>query len=212
MKLIIFGATGGTGRLLVEQALAQGHAVTAFVRNPTKLAVEHANLNIVEGDVMDLASVVRAMQGQEAVLAALGAPALKSGTVRSDGTRNIVRAMENTGVRRFVCQTSLGYGDSRQVLNMAPFHFRYFVVPFFLRGVFADHERQEECIKRSDLDWIIVRPGTLTDGERTGVFRHGFPATDKTITVSISRADVAGFMLQQLTDDAYLRNTPGLSY
>lgn len=212
MKLLIFGATGGTGRLLVEQALAQGHAVTAFVRNPAKLAIEHANLKIVQGDVMDLASVERAMQGQEAVLAALGAPAMKSGTVRSDGTRNIVRAMEKAGVRRLVCQTSLGYGDSRQVLNMAPFHFRYFVVPFFLRSVFADHARQEDYIKGSNLDWIIVRPGNLIDGARTGVFQHGFPATDRTITVSISRADVADFMLQQLTDDTYLRKTPGLSY
>lgn len=120
--------------------------------------------------------------------------------------------MEKTGIRRLVCQTSLGYGDSVQVLDRTPFYFRHIIVPFFLRRAFADHELQEDLVKRSSLDWIIVRPGNLTDGERTGRYRHGFSASDKTITVNISRADVADFMLSQLSDDAYLRKTAGLSY
>lgn len=212
MKLLIFGATGGTGRQLVEQSLEQGHAVTAFARNPTQLDIKHPNLKIVQGDVMDFASVQRAMQGQEAVLSALGSPANKIGTIRSEGTRNIMRAMEMTGIRRFVCQTSLGYGDSRKVLNRTPFIFKYIIVPFILRKGFADHALQEEYIKHSQLDWIIVRPGNLTDGNRTGVYRHGFPANDQAIKVKISRADVAEFMLKQLTDNKYLKKTPGLSY
>jgi putative NADH-flavin reductase len=161
---------------------------------------------------MDPVSVERAMPGHDAVLAALGAPARDNGKVRSEGTRNIISAMEKTGIRRLVCQTSLGYGDSLQVLDRTPFYFRRIIVPFFLRRAFADHGLQEDFIKRSSLDWIIVRPGNLTDGERTGRYRHGFPASDKAITVNISRADVADFMLSQLVDDAYLRKTPGLSY
>ena len=212
MKLIVFGATGGTGQHLVKQALAQGHMVTAFVRNPAKFGVSHTGLRIVQGDVLDAASVEQAVSGHDAVLAALGAPARDTNKVRSEGTRNIISAMEKTGVRRLVCQTSLGYGDSIQVLDRTPFYFRHIIVPFFLRRAFADHQLQEDLIQRSRLDWIIVRPGNLTDGERTGRYRHGFQATDKTITVNISRADVADFMLGQLSDNTYLRKTTGLSY
>lgn len=212
MKLIVFGATGGTGQHLVKQALDQGHAVTAFVRNPAKFGVSHPGLRIVQGDVMDAASVEQAVSGHDAVLAALGATARDTSKVRSEGTRNIISAMEKKGVRRLVCQTSLGYGDSLQVLDRTPFYFKHIIVPFFLRRAFADHQLQEDLIQRSRLDWIIVRPGNLTDGERTGRYRHGFRATDKTITVNISRADVADFMLGQLSDNTYLRKTTGLSY
>lgn len=212
MKLLIFGASGGTGRHLVEQALARGHQVTAFVREITKVGIKHMNLTIVQGDALDQAAVERAVPGHDAVLSTLGAPALKTGTIRSEGTRNIVRAMERAGIRRLISQASLGYGDSRKVLDRTPFYFKYLIVPFILRQGFADHQRQEEEIKRSHLDWTIVRPGNLTDGDHTGVYRHGFAATDNAITVAISRADVADFMLRQLTDDTYLRQTPGLSY
>ena len=211
-KVLIFGSTGGTGQHLVEQALAQGYAVTAFARNPTAVTTKHTNVRVVQGDVMDAASVERAMQGQEAVLSAIGSPANKIGTVRSDGTRNIIRAMEMSGVRRFVCQTSLGYGDSRNVLDRTPFFFKYIIVPFILRKGFADHALQEDYIRQSQLDWVIVRPGNLTDGNHTGVYRHGFPATDQAITVKISRADVADFMLRQVREDTYLKKTPGVSY
>jgi len=209
MKLLIFGPTGGTGRQLVEQALARGHVVTAFARNPAKLDLKHENLQVFEGDVLYLASVEDAMQDQEAVLSSLGVPASNKNKVRADGTRNIIRAMEKVNVRRFICQTSLGYGDSRAFL---PFYMKYLIVPLILRHVFADHELQEDYIKQSHLDWTIVRPGNLTNGHRTGVYRHGFAANEKATKLKISRADVADFMLKQLTDDTYLHQTPGVSY
>lgn len=212
MKLIIFGASGGTGKQLVEQALEQGHLVTAFVRDPSKLDIMHSNLTIAKGDIMNPSSITAAMQGQEAVLCAIGAPANKTGTIRSDGTKNIIQAMKATGVRRLICQTSLGYGDSKKLLDQTPFIFKYIIVPFFLRKGFADHALQEEYIKQSQLDWTIARPGNLTDGPRTGNYQHGFPATAKKLQVKISRADVADFMLKQLTQHTYLRKTPGLSY
>jgi putative NADH-flavin reductase len=210
MRLLVFGSTGGTGREIVDQALAQGHTVTALARDPAKLGKRHARLTVVQGDVLDAASVEQAMPDHEAVLCAIGAGT--RGGLRSAGTRNIVRAMEKAGVRRLVCQTSLGYGDSREVLNTSPLYFKYIVVPFVLRRAFADHAQQEEHIQGSGLDWIIVRPANLTDGPRTGLYRHGFPATDRTIKVHISRADVADFMLKQLSDDTYLRKKPGVSY
>ena len=209
MKLLIFGSTGGTGRELLKQALDQGHQVIAFVRDPSKLSdTESANLRVIRGDVLDSAAVERAVAGQEAVLSTIGAGAARS-TIREDGTRNIVEAMEKAGVQRLVCQSSLGVGDSRANLG---FFTKYIIVSVFLRHAFADHERQEAVVKRSSLDWTIVRPPHLKDGPRTGAYRHGFPTTDRRVKGKISRADVADFMLKQLTDDGYLHSTPGVSY
>ncbi|WP_315790428.1 SDR family oxidoreductase [Fischerella sp. JS2] len=209
MKLLIFGSTGSIGRQLVEQALEQGHAVTAFARDPAKLDIKHANLKVVQGDVMDFASVEKAVQGQDAVLCVLGSSGKRKGTIRSEGTRQIIRAMEKTGIQRFICQTTLGAGDSWGNLN---FFWKYIMFGTLLRDVFADHQRQESYVKQSRLDWTIVRPGAFVDGNRTGNYRHGFPGTDKTSKLKISRADVADFLLKQLADDSYLHKTPSLSY
>ena len=209
MKLLIFGPTGGTGRHLVEQALEQGYPVTAFARSPAKLASERTGLEVVEGDALDAAAVERAVRGHEAVLCAVGAPASDRRTLRTDVTRNIIPAMEAHGVERLVCLSSLGFGDTR---DMLPFVMKYIVVPLFLRRAFADHALQEKLVKESGLDWIIARAGALTDGPLTGVYRHGFTVAEKGRRLEISRADVADFMLKQLTSDEYLHQTPALSY
>ncbi len=209
MKVVIFGSSGGTGRLLVEQALDQGHQVTAQARTPEKLVgLEHPGLSIARGDVLEAADVERAVAGQDAVLCAIGAGAGRT-TLREDGTRNIVAAMDEAGVSRLVCLSSLGVGDSRANLS---FFTRYVVVAIFLRHAFTDHERQEAVVRGSSLDWTIVRPPHLRDGPRTGSYRHGFPPGDHDIKGRISRADVADFMLKQLTDDTYIRRAPGVSY
>jgi len=207
MNLLIFGSTDSVGRLLVQQALEEGHNVTAFTRNPAKLDIKHKNLRVVQGDVMDLVSVESAMKDQDAVLAALGSPPLRKNKVRSEGNRQIIRAMEKAGVRRFVTLSTLGAGDSREMLPL-----KYKILfGTILRKAFLAHEDQENYVKQSRLDWIIVRPGAYTNGVRTAKYRHGFPNTDKTIKAKISRADVSDFMLKQLTDNTYLRKTPGLS-
>ena len=209
MKLLIFGSTGGTGRELLKQALGQGYNVTAFARDPARLDdITHANLQVVSGDVLNPADVENAVARHEAVFCTIGTGAKRT-TLREDGTRNIVEAMEKTGVQRFICQSSLGVGDSRGNL---PFFTKYIIVFVFLRHAFADHERQEAVVKQSSLAWTIVRPPHLRDGPRTGVYRHGFPTSDKQTKGKISRADVADFMLKQLTDDTYLHQTPGVSY
>ncbi len=207
MKVVVFGATGTTGSEVVAQALKNGHEVTAFVRNPDKVEQTHPNLKLVQGDVLNPDDVARAVQGQNAVLSSLGAGL--NGTVRSVGTQNIIQAMQKANVCRFVSQSTLGAGDSRSNLNA---YWKYIMFGLLLRRAYADHNRQEAFIKQSKLDWIIVRPGALKDGERTGQYRHGFPSTDKSITLDISVGDVADFMVQQLTDDTYLHATPGLSY
>jgi putative NADH-flavin reductase len=209
MKLLVFGATGGTGREIVAQALEQGHVVTVFVRNPAAITTKHENLKVVQGDVLDYRSVEAAVQGQDAVLSALGVRKLRKNTILSDGTKNIIQAMERHGVKRFICESSLGVGDSRGQLGWV---FNIFIIPLLLRKVFQDKEVQEQYIQQSSLEWVIVRPAALTNGPRTGAYRSGFSLMDRTITAKISRADVADFMLKQLTDNSYLRKTPGLSY
>ncbi|MBC8042111.1 MAG: SDR family oxidoreductase [Rhizobacter sp.] len=206
MNLLIFGATGGTGKVLLQQALDQNHRITALVRNPDSVTASHPNLTVVKGDISDSPSLLKVMPNQEAVLSALGVKVLKSNTVLSDGTANILRAMSQFGIKRFICETSLGLGDSKDQMG---FFFGKIVVPFFLKSVFVDKERQEKIIMESNAEWIIVRPGGLTDGPRTGIYRSGL---SKDITGQISRADVADFMLKQLSSATYIRKTPAISY
>lgn len=209
MKLLIFGSTGGTGRQLVEQALEQGHQVTAFVRDPAKLNLHHPHLKLVQGDVLDPSSVERAVQGQEVVVCALGTGHKLTGTIRSEGTQQIIQAMEKAGVRRLICQSTLGAGDSWGSLN---FFWKFFMFGFLLRTVLADHEHQENAVRHSCLDWTLIRPGSLVDGARTGQYQYGFPGTDRTTKLKISRADVADFILKQLVDDSFIHKAPSLSY
>jgi putative NADH-flavin reductase len=209
MKLLIFGATGTIGRQVVWQALEQGHTVTAFARDPAKLEIQHPNLKIFQGDVLDFRSVQQAVQRQEVVLCTIGSGQKRTGTIRSEGTRNIIRAMEQAGIRRLICQTTLGAGESWENLN---FFWKYIMFGFLLRQVYVDHLKQEEYVKQSHLDWIIVRPGAFVKGDRTRDYRHGFASSDRTSKLKISRADVADFMLKQLADDAYLHQAPAVSY
>ncbi len=212
MKLLVFGASGATGIQVVEQALTLGRAVTAFVRDPAKIEIKNANLAIVQGDIMDESTVRSAFDNHDAVICCLGTSPNKVETVRSDGTANILHAMEQTDTRRLITQTSLGYADGKATLNRSPWIFKHIIVPLFLKKAFEDHERQEEIVRQSPVDWTIVRPGGLTNGERSGQYRHGFAYDDKTIKSRISRADVADFMLKQLTSKEYSRKTVGLSY
>jgi putative NADH-flavin reductase len=209
-RVLIVGATGGTGRQLIAQALERGQTVTALVRNPSKLQLEHPRLRIVQGDVLDYASLEAAARGQEAVLSSLGHRRFFHPTrILSEGTRNLLRAMEAQGVRRFVCETSLGIGDSAGRMGL---YYTLFVVPVILPFYFWDKTRQERVIAQSAVQWVIVRPGVLTNGEKRGSYRHGRDVGSFVWTVRISRADVADFMLNQLSDDAYLKTAAGVCW
>lgn len=207
MRTLIFGSTGSVGQLLVQQALEQNHLVTAFTRNPAAISINHPNLSVVQGNVMDQSAIERIMPGHDAVFCTLGAGS--KGTVRAEGTRNIIAAMKTTGIKRFICQSTLGAGDSRGNMN---FFWKYIMFGMLLRKAYADHELQESCVMQSDLHWTIVRPAAFTDGPRTQDYAHGFDGQAKGLTLKISRADVADFLLKQLSDLRYLRKTPGQSY
>ena len=165
MKLLVFGSTGSIGRQLVNQALEHGHTVTAFARDPSRLDIEHDKLTVVQGDVLDFPSVEKAMQGQDAVFCSLGAGS--KGGVRSAGTENIVRAMEQSGIRRFICQSTLGVGDSWDNLN---FFWKYIMFRGFLRQAYVDHVSQEDCVRKSR--WtgrLSVRRPSRTDSAAANI-------------------------------------------
>lgn len=207
MNIIIFGATGSIGRELVTQALDAGHQVTAFARKPSRLKIRHRALTLSTGNVLNPRHVAAALDGHDAVLIALGAG--RKGHVRSAGTANIIDAMKTHGLRRLICETTLGAGDSRALLN---FFWKRIMFGLLLRPAYADHLAQEKSVESSELDWTIVRPAAFTNGPRTQTYKHGFPNTQKNLKLKISRSDVADFMLKQLSSQVYLQKTPGLSY
>jgi len=208
MNILIVGATRGIGRQLLEQALASGHAVTALVRNPQRLAIQHERLRVIKGDILDLDSVARAMAGQDAVCCTIGvkAPWFRV-TVFSEGTKNLLQAMNKTGVKRLICVTGIGAGDSK---GHGGFLYDCIFLPLLLKPIYADKDRQESLIKASDVDWTIVRPGFLTNGPLTKNYRK---LTDMTgVTAGwISRADIAHFILEELESKQHLKRTPLLT-
>jgi putative NADH-flavin reductase len=207
MKVLIIGATGATGKILMREALAQGHQLTALARNPSALVPEDYRLRVLQGNALDVSSVEAAVAGQDAVLVALGTRSSRPTTLFSESTHNLIGAMDKHGVRRLVCITGVGVGDSKGHVG---FLYDRIIRPLVVRNVYEDKERQEEAIEQSDLEWVIVRPAQLTDepakGEYKVYLKGSYTAT------KISRADVAAFMLAQLTDDTYVHKMPVISY
>ena len=206
MKVIVFGGTGTVGRLVVEEAIDQGHEVTLLTRDRARVGPPRTRVHVVEGDVFDARAIAPVIAGHDAVVVTLGGG--RKGGVRARGTAAIIEAMRATGVRRLVVQSLIGVGDSREQLN---FFWKRLMFGLLLRGAFADHVEQERLTRASGLDWTIVRPGSFTDGPRTGSYRRGFGPQEKT-TLKVSRADVAEFVVEQLTDDTWLRQAPSLAY
>lgn len=206
MRIAVFGATGGTGRQVVQQALAAGHQVAALARDPSRIAGADPNLTVAAGSVLDAAAVQQTLAGADAAVVSLGNTANNPDYVVSQGTQVILDAVGQLGgPRRLVVVSSIGVGDSKDQVSFA---FKM-LMSTVLRKPMEDKERQEALVKASGLDWIIVRPGGLTDGPATGQYRAG---VDPTITAGqVARADVAAFVLQQVTDDTYLRQTPAIT-
>ena len=211
MKIVVFGATGSIGQEVVKQALEQGLNVTAITRSASKIQVQHPLLLVKEGDVLDCDFVDSAIQGHEAVICAIGAgkAVFPKQQIRASVTKHILKAMEKYNIQRFICQTTLGVGDSEASLN---FYWRHIMFGMLLREVFADHVLQEEYIKQSQVAWTIVRPSAFTDESKGGQYLHGFDSGRKGLELKIARTDVADFMLSQLHTNEYLYKTPGISY
>ncbi len=212
MKLLVLGATGATGKEIVRQALAQGHEVTALVRHTTKASFATPVQNVV-GNVLDPASLQRALAGQEGVVCSLGSTAtgsFKEMTMLSEGTRNLVTTMQAQGVRRLVCITGVGAGESK---GHGPWYYNWLIQPLLLRGVYEDKTRQETVVRGSGLQWTLVRPALLTNGAARGkAATRAYTRLDGVRVGKISRADVAAFCLRELVDGRYQSQTPVITY
>jgi putative NADH-flavin reductase len=209
MKLLLIGATRGIGRQVLEQALGQGHEVTVLARQPQALAKRREGLTVVPGDIREAEIVRQAAAGQQAVLITIGIPPTwKPVTVFSEGTKNVLAAMGADGVPRLLAVTGIGTGDSR---GHGGFLYDRIFNPLLLKTIYADKDRQEELIRGSGVIWTIVRPGFLTNGPLTGRYRVITDLTGVTAG-KISRADVAHFMLQEMTANRYVGQTPLLIY
>ena len=211
MKLVIFGASGGTGGYAVEQALAAGHEVTAVARTPSAVVVDHERLDVRRGDVLAPTSLEPLIAGKDAVLSALGVGmSRKPTTLYSAGTKSIITAMNSAEVQRFVGVSAGGFVDDPN--DTLPL--RLVVKPVLkrvLKHPYADMALMENELRRSNLDWTIIRPARLTDGYHTGRYRTvagGNVAGGWTI----SRADVADFMVTHLDNPAFLREAVGIAY
>jgi putative NADH-flavin reductase len=208
VKLLIIGATRGIGRNLLEQGLEQGHAVTALVRNPERLKIQHDRLIMIEGDILNRDSVLTAVEGQEAVCITIGiGPTIKPVTVFSAGMKNVLDAMMQSTAEMLICVTGIGAGDSK---NHGGFFYDKIFNPLLLKTIYEDKDRQEELVRNSNLHWVIVRPGFLTNGPLTGSYKV-LTDLEGVNAGKISRADVAHFILKELQERKYLSKTPLLT-
>lgn len=208
-KLLILGATGGTGQHLVTQALDMGHEVTAFVRTPARISVQNARLRLLVGTVTDDGtSLTEGIRGQDAVISALGrGTSFKSTGLLQRSVPTILSAMLSCGVRRLIFTSAIGVGAA---VRDAPL-FSRMMIRLLLKDIYADKAAAEGLIRRSDLEWTIVQPAQLTNGPLTGKYRVGERLKPGGIP-TIARADVAHFILSQLDDTAYVGKIARIAY
>ncbi len=209
MRLLVIGASRGIGLQVVHKALDQGHQVTACARAVTEIGISHPYLHRQRADVLDFFALQRIVPGHDAVVISLGIlPTFDKVRLFSEGTRNLIDAMHAAHIKRLIVVTGIGTGDSR---GHGGFFYDKLFQPFVLRTIYKDKERQEGLVRKSNLDWTIVRPGFLTNGDATqNVQVH--TELQGVIAGKVSRADVAEFILHELDQPQYQQKTPLLSY
>ena len=209
--VLIVGASRGIGLETVKATLQAGHSVRALARSARRIAVDHPRLEKVVGDALEMATVKRALTGVDVVIQSLGVSAgpeviLKPTRFFSTATRVLVTAMEEAQIKRLICVTGFGAGNSRGhggFLYSAAFH-------LLLGRVYDDKDVQERIVRRSELDWVIVRPVILTNGPKTNTYRAVIDPRGWTCGF-ISRADVADFLIKQIDDNTFVHKTPLLT-
>jgi putative NADH-flavin reductase len=211
MKVVIFGATGFAGNAILKEALAQNHQVTILVRNKSALSMNDKNLTIIEGNVMDRKKVSEVLEDQDAVIQCLGTggKSVKPATFVSDATKIIVDEMERSGVKRLIAMSNEGTGNS---IGYQPWYFTRIILPYFmkwLKVVIDDKNRMEPIIMNSQLNWTIVRCPNIVNKPAKGSCH---PTLDgKGLKLSITLGDMSTFMVQQLIDGGFSKQTPSIS-
>ncbi len=209
MNITILGATGRTGMPLIEQALAQGHRVKAFVRNPSKLTKQHGSLEVIQGDVLDAAAVEKAVEGCDVVLCVLGHTKNSPDNLQTRAMQNITLAMKHHGVDRLVDLTGAGVRDPEDEPKLVD-RLIGGALKLVSPKILEDGINHVRVIEESGVAWTVVRAPMLRDGPHTGNYRVGF--VGKNSGTKINRADVADFMLKQAAEKKYVGKMPMISY
>ncbi len=205
MKILIFGATGATGRELVKQALDRGYHVTAYARNPQKLNIISPLLTIIKGELEDKKLISYLLHNKDAVFSTLGASSMFTyDQAVVNGIQSIVKLMNDSNANRLIYLSFAGVHESRHQAGAIIKH----IAPKFLSTEIRRHEDCEKIIRQSNLTWTIVRPATLTNNKPKGSYRSGETIVSNKFMTSISRADTAHFMLDQLNDLSFIKNAP----
>ena len=209
-QIVILGANGGIGNQVVMQALAAGHQVTAILRTPSNLTIQHPNLHIIQGDVMQTGSLDEHLKGKDIIVSAIGKNSVKKTTLYSQGAKNLIEAMERTGVKRafFISASGLDVNPTHSLLVRLA---TKYLLQVILRHMYADQRIMEDLIKKSAINWTIMRPPKLLDTPVTGKYRistDGFLNNGLTIT----RADVAHFIVHNLNSEAIFDKTVEIAY
>lgn len=213
-KLVIIGANGGIGKQCVEQALFAGHQVTAILRNPAKLETEHPHLKKVKGDVMLPGTFESYLENHDAVISTIGVAggfgSDKPTTLYSQGNANILKAMEQYGLKRIFLISA----SAIEISPVLPFYIRLiekYIVQKLLKHMYADLRQMEQLVKQSSADWTIIRPPQLTDKPVTGRYRVAINSYLKNC-LKISRADVAHYIINNIANPAIYQATIEIGY
>ncbi|MFT7525367.1 MAG: putative NADH-flavin reductase [Arenicella sp.] len=208
LDLLIFGGTSGIGFETTKLAIARGHRVTSITRRPERMVIEHENLLNLKGDITDRSSFDHLLVGKNAVISTIGLkPNNNEVRVYSDGMTNVLAAASDAGVNRILTITGIGAGDSK---GHGGIFYDRILNPLLLKADYADKTRQENILKSSDSFWTIIRPGFLIDEASTRGYRV-LSNTDGLVSGSISRADVAHFLIASLENDTHVQETVFLS-
>ena len=205
MTLAVLGATGRTGRPLVEQALAAGHHVTALARTPSKLSLDHPALTVVQGDALNRDDVARVVDGADAVLLTLGHAKGSPPDLMARAAETVVAAMKEKGVSRVVTETGAGVADPKDPGGLGP-KIMSGIMKVVAKNLLADSEAHVDTFRRSGLDWTAVRAPRLTEGPKTGDYKAGYFSMG--LGNSVSRADVADLMLDLAASDRFVGEAP----
>lgn len=210
MTVTIFGGTGATGLLVIQKALAAGHRVIVFARTPSKISVKHSNLSVVEGELTDIKKIADAVKNADAVISVLGPAGKAKGLIISSGIKNIVSAMQANGIKRLIATATPSYRDANDRFQFG-FAFGVFMVKTLLGDTYHDIIETGETIAKSQLDWTIVRLPMLSNNQSTGKVHVGYTGDGQVKLFSLTRADLADFLLKQLNDNTYLHKAPVVS-
>ena len=209
-KIIVFGAAGGTGIEIVKQALEEGYVVTALVRSPEKFVLVDPNLVVKQGDVTVAGTIADAIDGQDAVISAIGNRSTQPTTLYSDGIRNILEAMQQSNIKRLICISAGGLDVNPKASFFVRLLTKY-VLQRILKEPYADLRVMETLVRQSKTDYTIMRPSRLLDKPVTGKYRTGINS-NITKPFSIARADVAHFIVNHISDPATFKSITSISY